>query len=103
MNGGAGGAGGQGMGAAGTGIGGGSCASIEFADPKVDAAVRAVLAGEPPSGPLSPADVAPLVRLQVSGAVDLGGVECLSGLVELTLYSPAGPERSASLLRSCAA
>ena len=92
--GGAGGRGGQGTGgvaaSAGASGGPGACASIEFADPKVDAAVRAALVNSPPAGPLSPADVAPLVKLNVTGAADLGGVECLSGLVELDLYSPAG-------------
>ena len=78
-------------GAAGQGGAGnsGTCSSVEFADAKVDAAVRAALVNAPARGPLSAGDVAPLVRLNVEGAADLSGIECLSGLVDLTLYSPA--------------
>jgi hypothetical protein len=79
-------------GAAGHGGAGGTvaCRSVEFDDPKVDAAVRSALGVAPASGPLSAADVAPLRRLQVTGAAALGGFECLSGLTDLALYSPAG-------------
>lgn len=72
----------------------GTCASIEFADPNVDAAVRKALVGAPPQGPLTPGDVVPLVKLRVSDAADLSGVECLTGLIDLGLYSPAGPSLS---------
>jgi hypothetical protein len=78
-------------GAAGQGGAGGAvaCSSFEFDDPRVDAAVRAAVPNAPPSGPLSAADIASLARLQVTGAAALDGVECLSGLTDLALYSPA--------------
>lgn len=80
-----------------TGAGGASgapatCSAVSFSDPSVDSAVRAAIADAPHSGPLTQAELAQVVRLSPSHVVALTGVECLSALRELTLYSPQGAD-----------
>lgn len=61
------------------------CDEVEFADPALEAAVRAVLLQ--PEGPLLGVDIAALTQIYAAdvGIVSLSGIECATGLVSLTL------------------